>query len=714
MNIYFSKKTHCYGFSAVELMLVLPIIIGLILMTNIMLTHMATSKRNNQVADQIKTYKKAATMYLTDNYRNIMLQMLNGQNSLVIPATGNIGYLHYGEVPALALGQVPCLYIMRDTNSQGLGATIKAYLIFGNSASKVKALTHTDALMIAHALGGTAGVMVPDNTGFKVHGLNFNADLRFSYDLDIGKQCGFSDGHGASGIQDNSIIIDLTEDKNFFLQMVNINKNYNPNEIPPQNPSLQKSGDNDAAAMRTNLYLDNVISESSTKKETYCSATEISQDANDFCLNFARDKGYELVPGSCSWDTSVMQDDGRCLSTVKGNYIQRIMGCQNSDFGDAGVACDPIKENRRLVNGTARWSNKRLQDNQCYADAVANYQAQNCDFKCSKFLVGIYFCGNEIDDLCTNKDRGNLPFPKVDQNDYVHGQLQSHGCYMQIACRSYLYGDNMATGFVTPNSFGEGMPLTCKTISTSLSTDSINSLGDISGGSTITKALPRIIQTPAQHRYRSLRLGNGNDGYGVTLKSDAPNGAAVTTSKLNINHAGIQTGIIGLDSHAVSYANTCNPNELGKIVQQNSGVNNYVEAQYRCTFSPIACQSSDYCYLPVKSASNKYIFTNLQQLATCPDDWVVDPNQPEGSVEGKVKCPDLSSVGYSLYIGLHGEMIGCYSSKMENVSFCPSYQTLCTYRDRNGTLIPYPVAALKALLCMAKSNTFVVNDYTQN
>lgn len=709
-----NKKYYCRGFSTVELMLVLPIIIGLILMTNTMLTHMATTKRNNQVADQIKTYQKEAVMYLTDNDRNIMLQMLNGQNSLVIPATGNIGYLHNGEAPVLALGQAPCLYITRDSTSQELDATIKAYLIFGNSASIVKSLTLKDAMAIAHTLDGAAGVMVPDSNGFKVRGLNFNDDLRFSYDLDIGKQCEFSGGRGAIGISDNSIIVDLTQDKNFFQQMVNMNKKNNPNEIPPKNPSLQKSGDADAVAMRTNLYLDNVTSEASTRKETYCSATDIPRDANEFCLDFASSKNYELVPGSCSWYTSVMQDNGTCLSTAKGNYIQRVMGCQNTSFGDANGACDPIKDNKRLVDGTARWSNVRMQDNQCYADAVANYQLQNCDFKCRNFFWGIYLCNNEIDALCINKGKVNLPFPKVDQNNYVHGQLQSQGCYMEVNCRSVLYGENMATGFVTPNSFGEGSSLTCKTVAKDLSPDSINQLGYLSGGSTITDAIPRTTEIPAQHRYRSLRLGHGSDGYGVTLKSDAPSGAAIRTSKLNINHAGIQTGVIGLDSHAVSYTNICNSNELGKIVQQNSDVNNYIQAQYRCSYSQFACPHGNYCYLPVKSASNKYIFNNLQQLATCPDNLVVDPNQPTESVDSNVKCPDLSSKGYSINTSVHGEMVGCYQTKNENIAFCTSYQTLCTYKDKSGALIPYPVFALKILQCMAKSNTFVVKDFINN
>jgi hypothetical protein len=692
-----------YGFSILELILVLPLIIGLILITNTMLTQLAIHKKNNQIADQIKADQKAALMYLTDNYRNIMQEMSNGQNYLVIPAVGSSGYLYHGQTPELALGQIPCLYITRDVNNQNLDAAIKAYLLFGNSQVNAAALNLKEATAIAHLLNGNAGVMVPEGNSFKVIGLNFDPMLRISYDLDIGKQCGFSGGGGISGIQDNSIIVDLTQDRNFFAQIVNISSSNKQNEIPPRNPSLQKTGDVDAVAMRTNLYLDNVISESSTKQETYCSAAGIALDPNSFCLDFARVHGYELVPGSCSWDNSVMQDNGKCLSSAKGDYIQKIMGCQNSNFGDASLACNLIVENERLVSDTARWTNIRLENNQCYADAVANYQAQTCDFKCTETLFKIYYCNAEISALCTNKGAGNLPFPKVDQNGYIHGQLQANGCYMEVACRSAFSGDNIATGFVTPIASGANIPLMCKTVVASLSPDSINQLGYIVGGFAITEALPRNIEIPAVHRYRKLRLGNG-----------APNGTAITTSRLDINHAGIQTGMIGLDSHSVSSASACNSTELGKIIQQHSGNNNYIQAQYRCTYSKIACSSGTYCYLPVKSASNKYLFKNLQHLATCPDNLVVDPNQPKENIDINVKCPNLSNQGYSLDTDVHGEMVNCYNSLAANISFCPSYQTLCTYKDHNGTLISYSIDALKGLLCMVKSNTFVIDNYIPN
>lgn len=686
------------GYSAIELLFVLVIIIGLILMTNSMLFVMARSRHNNQIADQVKVYQKAAVMYLTDNYREIVLHILQTGNNEVIQAGGNAGYLYNGVMPELSTGLAPCLYILKD-DKKTLDANIKAYLIFGHVSGKLKALSFKDAIAVSNAIGGSAGVMVPTANGFKVQGLNFNSDLRFDYNLDIGAKCGFSGGHGAIGIPDNSIIIDLTADNNFFQQLVSTINPNNDNIPPPKNPSLQKSGGPDATGMRTNLYLDNVISESRTEISYYCDASKASlrSNADAICQRYANDNIYVVVSGSSYWYSSVKTGEQTCTGTAKANFTRVVSSytCDGVNLGDPNTYNNASSKPGFV---SAKWSVSTLNGDQCTAiDKVS---------LCGQYISTMNTAGD-----CHWKNISCLPGQMMHTDgcqgsggrDYMCGSCSTGGDPMDHnACW------NQFCGAPYSNDFG---PTTVAAVTVNTS----QSLGEMTCGTDTFEAEKSTNNIPEQHRYRGLNFGDGAvQGQKVQIKSDATTGAALDTSVLKINHAGIQSGVIGLASHTVSFGDVCQSTELGKIVQQNSSTRNDIQAQLRCTFSPVSCSEPGYCYLPVKSASREIHFSKEQQIASCPDELVLDANQPNDLFDSNVKCPDLSDQNYTLIQSIHEESYGCYTSSMSGIKFCNSIESVCTYKDNNGNTITNPMTALLGIQCVAKNNIFVVDNYKQN
>jgi hypothetical protein len=720
--MFHNKILVCYnknkGFSAIELLFVLPLVIGLLLITHKFINVISSNRKDNQVADQIRVYQKSAVMYINSNYRDLVIKIYNSNQNQIIPGGGNVGYLHEGINSVLSNGQSSCLYITKDPNEMpDMDSKINAYLLFGDAKNNAKHLTYKEAMSIANSVGGSTGVMVPENNGFAVQGANFNENLRFPYDLQLGTACGFIGGHGAIGVPDYSIIIDLTSDSNFFQQLIPVGEKSQNNLPPAENPSLQRLGNSDSVSMRTNIYLDNIINEQTTKHETYCSAPDTKENPIDSCNKFASDNGYELVQGSCQWNSSVMQQDGNCLSTAKGSYIQQVWGCENSDFGNAGNYCPAKLNNETLVAGTARWVGKTKAGNQCQAQAVAEYQSISCDFSCTPYSGGhnIYFCGDAINKICTSM--GNNLWPTA-TGTTLKGQLQADGnCLIQkLWCRNTAdnYGGPVTTE-VPPNYSGGTNTQVCGTGTTGLTPDSTISLGYITGGSKETAPIPRTIIIPDDHRYRSLKFGAGGNNKTISVKSDAPNGTPQETSILAINHAGIQAGFIGVVSHNVNLGDSCQSTELGKIVQEGSTLND-LQSQFRCTYSPVSCNGNGYCYLPVKTESKNIHFNNAVNYAECPNSLVLDNNQPPEFLQSNFQCPNMSNIGYN-YINNdknpHRENTGCFQSGTSGVTFCSSVKSLCYYSNKNGQSVSQPISAILGIKCVAKNTIFVIDGYKE-
>lgn len=695
------------GFSALELMLVLPIVVGLIVFVHEFNLVIFKAKQNNQISDQVKIYEKAAVMYLDNNYRNIVLQMKNAGNDVIVPSDEIFADLPPGIAPTLKHGEIPCLYITKDPQEKSLlNGKIKAYLILGQSGIKENKLTFNDAMAIANNLG-SAGVMVRASNGSLVKGLNFNVNKTVP---NLSAQCGFQ-----RESLDNAIILDLTQSNNFFAELVPITNPNNDKLEAPKNPSLQKAGNNDALTMHTNLYLDNVIYEDNERTDTYCSASSMKADtATPICNNFAMQNGYELIPGSCSWDTSIKYDDDKCLSTVRGNYIQKIMGCARSSFGNAEEYCPANLNGGIRVPGTAHFNGVSKVGNECQSEAFADYQAANCDFHCTVKPWSIsptaprYDCGNNINNICSSSEfaKAGKLLVNLDDKGYIHGDLDNSGCKLTVTCMPLFGGNNrQVTTYVPPNFSDSTTTYMCGVATTNTTPDSINSLGYIRGGDTLTTILHSSGDIPAEHRYRALQLG-GN----VRIKNDAPTGVAVLNSKLSIEHAGIQAGLIGLESYKVNYGDNCQAFELGKIVQQGS-TTNVLQAELRCSYSPVACSTSDYCYLPIKTASQKIYFTPDRNFASCPTPLVLASNQTADLLDTTVQCPDLKEKNYTLMTPVHEEVIDCPPSRIKGLSFCTSVKSLCSYRAQNGSYIAYPINAIKGIQCAEKNYTYVVDDY---
>jgi hypothetical protein len=211
-------------------------------------------------------------------------------------------------------------------------------------------------------------------------------------------------------------------------------------------------------------------------------------------------------------------------------------------------------------------------------------------------------------------------------------------------------------------------------------------------------------QIPAQHVYRALDYGKSNISGGgrIQIKSDASTGPTAINSKLAINNAGLQSGLIEPISHVINAGSSCNAVELGKILQDMSSVT--INSQIQCSYNPSYCPGNGYCYLPIKSTTFEYQFDTAKASYSCPIGTVVDGNQPAGNIID-VTCPVIS--GWNRTQTLHGEGIpdSCYKG-ITGMTFCQGYQAVCTY-DKGIQI----VAALKKLRCTNSTAIFTIDNY---
>lgn len=220
-------------------------------------------------------------------------------------------------------------------------------------------------------------------------------------------------------------------------------------------------------------------------------------------------------------------------------------------------------------------------------------------------------------------------------------------------------------------------------------------------------AFESVNGTPEEHVYKSIDFGQSAiSGQRIQIKSDAPSGAPVHSSQLDINNAGIQAGYIIPTSHAVTIGTSCKATDMSEMVQQIlNGV--AVTSQLQCMYNPTFCSGDGYCFLPVKTSSFIYQFATLQYSNQCPAGTIVDNIQPSNGI-ATINCPVYS--GWTLVQGAHGETMNCYKS-VTGMSFCSGYQSVCSYKDKNGVLQKIQVPALAQLQCTNSTATYIVDNY---
>ncbi len=325
----------------------------------------------NQLADQANSYSQSAIKYLEDNYRSLV-QQTNEYTEVILPFTIFSGYAP-DEVTALTRSyQTPCLYVMKSTNN-----TLIAYLIFGKVNPKAKDLEQLTVAKIAQTLGENAGTLVQQNGSYILRG-GVENDFNFS-SASINKivgGCGFR-----TLFPPYSLVIDLTKNVALFTSIKgNLDQQSTAKE---PDPSLKKDGTisekNILSTMETNLYLDNIVKESSSKTTYYCDATKLPvNDANSICLNYASNNKVSMYSGTAKWISSLLDSSSKnCIATASAHFYTATTSytCSGVSFPDANSFCPANKNGQSLVKGSGYWSPNpgTLNGTQCTSNAYASY-----------------------------------------------------------------------------------------------------------------------------------------------------------------------------------------------------------------------------------------------------------------------------------------------------------------------------------------------------
>lgn len=214
--------------------------------------------------------------------------------------------------------------------------------------------------------------------------------------------------------------------------------------------------------------------------------------------------------------------------------------------------------------------------------------------------------------------------------------------------------------------------------------------------------------TAPMHVYQALDYGLSSvDGRRIQVKTAAATGVTVNNSQLNINNAGLQSGLISPMSHMIQAGVSCDSSELGKFAQDLNHL--VISSQLQCTYNPTFCQGNGYCYLPIKTTSFDYQYTTPVSSAQCPVGTIVDNNQPSGNLFDKITCQNIE--GWLIYQGLHGEATMCYQG-VTGSTFCMGYEAVCTYSNGSQFMKQLQPGLIK-LRCSNATSSYTVDNYSQ-
>ncbi len=420
-NILINKQTinKIYGYSAIELMGVLIVFSSLILFGNNYLSEQRQIRITNHLVDQSKSYSQQAIKYVTDNYRDLLQQ---SATDVVIPYSSLAAYASTGNMNRTNNFHVPCLYVTRGVNN-----TIRAYIIFGSiNRNKSRKLNKQMIGDIAHGLGGNAGNLTNNNGNYLITGYTENeVSLSPATINNIINQCGF-----VSPLDPDNLIINLS--KNIGLLAPIIGDIDKQSTILEADPSLKKSttlGDNKLNTMQTNIYLDNIVKESTFKSVYYCDATKLpATDANTTCLNSAIAQGINMYGGTASWVNSIMDSTSQsCIATANAHFYSTTSGytCTGVNFPNVSSFCPAKYNGQPQAPNTGYWSPLpgTLSGANCTSTATMKYQ----------------------NNICMPISSTSLNFFRVDAK-YSNGQLVGdNGYYNKCGYGRYISGSS-ATG----------------------------------------------------------------------------------------------------------------------------------------------------------------------------------------------------------------------------------------------------------------------------
>lgn len=712
------NKISKAGFTAFELIGVLVVLMFLIITTNKIINNIDRTREYNQLADQSKTFSYKAARYIEDNYRNRAENTIT-MNDQIIPYFEISSHIPEGLSAFTKAGQYPCIYITSDINNQQM-SSFRAYLIFGNAKYPLKKVTSRklnklDIQHIAYILGINSGVLVNKGNNYEFEGGIESKTIFSLATIDaITAGCQFIPLSLA-----NSLIIDLSKDNLLFSSVKgNIDRQSTSGE---DDPSLKKSDAGLLTAMRTNLYLDNTYKEESGSTNYDCpNFSQIEENANNFCVN--SNVGLQMRSGTGVWDEIKLVDKTTCKIHARARFFatNTLYNC-NGVMGDANNFCPANNlELGTIRPNSARWSYTELRGNKCISGAYATYQTIDCNFLSSCQYIdrtdNLFNCPETFNRFCPTWS-GYWPAGIVSQAAY-NPRLSGTKCSVHFYCRNFKYEYNPnggASGELDANIKNyTGVFCGEKQVQANISIEE-NDMGYISCGSKIIDTITTTEKIPAKHFYRALDYGWSPviPGQRIQLKSNAPDGdAAIMSSQLNINNAGLKAGFISPISHQINAGMVCDPNSVGKIAQDLSAGTNLISSQLQCMYNANFCNGSGYCYLPVKNSSFIYEYTSLKQLGQCPPGTIVDSSQPSDGIK-PIGCPAFPPgwISPAQPIGL---AVNSYKSSITGMTFYKGYQTTCRYIQAGNPNVvnDVPVNALQKLQCTNTTSTYTVDNYS--
>ncbi len=320
-----------HGFSVIELLGTLIILSGILLITNHFVTEINQRKELNAVSDQMIYFNNVAIKFIADNYRN--LEESTQVNDLIIPYSVMSMYTSIGNNPIPATKIKPCLYLSNGSNN-----ILNAYLYFGNATNVNQVYSYLVATKVAQNIGGNVGVLMQNDNGFNIQGNLFSNFAISNSDASlIANGCGFIGGN----LIPNSIVIAVSQDKRLFAS-IQTDVDRQSKEVN-QDPSLKRSGSGDDVTMQTNLYLDNVIQESSTKQQYYCDVSKLPiKDSDIMCIQFGANHHpiYTMDAGSASWISSILDSPTTCKASSQAKFTDPSTG---NELGY--ISCGSIEYN---------------------------------------------------------------------------------------------------------------------------------------------------------------------------------------------------------------------------------------------------------------------------------------------------------------------------------------------------------------------------------
>lgn len=607
------------GFSLIEAIISL-LIIGIVLgIIGAILKDITLKKQINTVANQTQTMAKQSSIYLAQNYSTFISNTTQTEWSLPyssLPIRRDLKITNYYK-------QSACLYVFKNllncTGDKSSDCILSAYLFFANP--KGLSLDLKTASQIASAIGGNAGVVTLNNHKLIAKDKNYSLELNTT-------PCNFS-----PELMANTFFVNLTGTNSALSQIVDpraTNNGY-------KDIALQRnSTDISSTTMQSNLYLDNVIKESSVTSSFYCSASKMpSASAIGLCTQYGNTNGFYMYSGTASWVSSILNPDGKtCNSSAVASFYKYIYSCQNVQQV-AQASCQSLNNNLLAFNYLTNYNYTLNGNHTCTITASGNFSSFNCNFDHNM---------QQFVDLCHQKWAGDVyvndgTFPLYGDYNRSKNRCEHMTIYCTGKSGTYpFYADTWQDMPMPPNVVPTYR--VCPNAVVNAASTAQNQ-GQKNCGNMNLPAIESFNYHPEEHQYRALDFGVVQTGPNVTqhlrMISAAAPGVASNINQLNIDNAGFAAGIVLPTSstnqdkqYVIVNGTSCSAPEVGKMVRQplydNNGNITIIQGKLQCLYSPAYCPNQSYCYLPIQTSTQTYTFISDKSSFTCPSGTIVDSN----------------------------------------------------------------------------------------